>query len=256
MIDEMVDTLQKEQQSDDHKKEYCVAQFDQADDKKKGLERKVSDEASAIAAAEEGIVTLTDEIKALNAGIKDLDKQVQEATEQREAEHEEFSELMASNSAAKELLGVAKNRLHKFYNPKLHKPPAKTAASLVQVSLHSHAAREAPAPPPATWDAYSKKSQETTGVISMIDLLIKDLDKEMTEAETQEENDQKEYEEMMKDSSAKRATSSKHLTEKSSAQASMEGDLQAAKEHHASAGKELMATAKFISSLHAECDWP
>merc|ERR1719330_878219 len=116
MIDEMIDTLQKEQQSDDDKKEYCGAQFDQADDKKKGLERKVSDEASAIASAEEGIATLTEEIKALKAGIKDLDKSVAEATAQRKDEHAEFEELMASNSAAKEVLGIAKNRLNKFYN--------------------------------------------------------------------------------------------------------------------------------------------
>ncbi|CAK0898590.1 unnamed protein product [Prorocentrum cordatum] len=98
-------------------------------------------------------------------------------------------------------------------------------------------------------------SEETTGVIGMIDLLIKDLDKEMTEAEAQEENDQKEYEEMMKDSADKRAAASKHITAKRSAKASMEADLQMAKEQHVSTGKELMATAKFISSLHAECDW-
>jgi len=195
------------------------------------------------------------EIAALQKSIKDLDKQVAESTEQRKAEHEEFSELMSSNAAAKELLGVAKNRLNKFYNPKLYKPPAKGAAALVQISQHSHAIRETPAPPPETWDAYSKKSQETTGVIGMIDLLIKDLDKEMTEAETEEENNQKDYEEMMKDSSEKRATASKHLTEKTGAKASMEADLQSAKEHHGSAGKELMATSKFISSLHSECDW-
>merc|ERR1719424_1888599 len=35
MIEEMVVTLKKEQTDDDHKKEYCAAQFDQADDKKK-----------------------------------------------------------------------------------------------------------------------------------------------------------------------------------------------------------------------------
>merc|ERR1719163_1908296 len=48
MIDEMVATLKTEQQDDDHKKEYCAAQFDQADDKKKGLERAVSDLETAI----------------------------------------------------------------------------------------------------------------------------------------------------------------------------------------------------------------
>merc|ERR1719220_1886446 len=55
MIDEMVDVLAKEQQSDDQKKEYCDKQFDTSDDKKKSPERKVSDEDAAIEAAKEGI---------------------------------------------------------------------------------------------------------------------------------------------------------------------------------------------------------
>merc|ERR550537_1920817 len=43
MIDEMVGTLKAEQQDDDDKKEYCQKQFDTSDDKKKSLERSVSD---------------------------------------------------------------------------------------------------------------------------------------------------------------------------------------------------------------------
>merc|ERR1719264_1815805 len=109
MIDEMVDVLEKEQQSDDHKKEYCAKQFDVAD-KKKGLERKVSDEDSAIAAAKEGIATLIDEIEALTVGIEDLDKSVAEATAQRKEENADYKELMASDSAAKELLGATAQR--------------------------------------------------------------------------------------------------------------------------------------------------
>merc|ERR1719453_1660240 len=119
---------------------------------------------------------------------------------------------MASDSAAKELLGFAKNRLNKFYNPKLYKPPPKrelseedratlaaggtlapTAAPagiagtgvtvLSQVSQHGVAK---PAPPPEAPGAYKKKGEESNGVIAMIDLLVKDLDKEMTVAETEE----------------------------------------------------------------------
>merc|ERR1719216_133286 len=93
MIDEMVAVLAKEQETDDSKKEYCSVQFDTADDKKKGLERKVSDEESAIAAATEGIATLTEEIDALVAGIKDLDKSVADATAQREEEHADYKDL-------------------------------------------------------------------------------------------------------------------------------------------------------------------
>jgi len=257
-------------------------QFDLSDDNKKALERHIAGDEADIATAKETIATLTQEIAALDAGIRALDKSVAEATAQRKDENAEFKELVASDTAAKEVLAFAKNRLNKFYNPKLYKPPAKeelsaedriysaeggtlsTAAptgiagtgitAFAQVSMHRQR-REAPAAPPATWDAYSKKSGESTGVMAMIDLLIKDLDKELTEAETDEKNSQADYEQMMKDSAAKRTTDSKALTEKGSAKADTEAALQALNEHKADEEKELMATHKYISSLHGECDW-
>merc|ERR1719478_1127040 len=129
MIDEMAATLKTEQQDDDHKKEYCAKQFDLSDDKKKGLERSVSDLETAIEDAKEGISATEADIKALQDSIKALDKSVADATEQRKEENEDFTELMASDSAAKELLGFAKNRLNKFYNPKLYKAPPKRELS-------------------------------------------------------------------------------------------------------------------------------
>merc|ERR1719160_2172681 len=76
MIDAMVATLNKEQQDNDDKKEYCEMQFDTADDKKKGLERGVSNLEKAIEKEKEAIATLADEIKALEEGIVALDKSV------------------------------------------------------------------------------------------------------------------------------------------------------------------------------------
>merc|ERR1719436_911191 len=125
----MIQTLKQEQSDDDDKREYCAKQLDASDDKKKGLERAAADEETAIANAEEGVAALKDEIAALEAGIKALDKAVVEATEQRQAEHKDFTELMASDTAAKELLGFAKNRLNKFYNKKLYKAPPKRVLS-------------------------------------------------------------------------------------------------------------------------------
>merc|ERR1719399_360899 len=123
MIDEMVSTLKTEQVDDDNKKEYCAMQLDQADDTKKSLEKSISDLEASIADTKEAIATIEDDIKALQASIKALDKAVAEATDNRKEENEDFTELMASDSAAKELLGFAKNRLNKFYNPKLYKAP-------------------------------------------------------------------------------------------------------------------------------------
>merc|ERR1719197_2294889 len=259
MIEDMVATLKQEQLDDNHKKEYCDEQFDLSDDKKKENERSLSDEKAAIAKTEEAIATTADEIAALEASIKALDKSVAEATEQRREENAEYKDLMASNSAAKEILGFAKNRLNKFYNPKLYKPPAKKelakddriVASFSFVQLR----KDAPPPAPAAVGAYKKSSEESGGVIAMIDLLVKELDKEMTVAKTEENDAQGDYDQFMKDSAEKRATDSKTLTDKEGAKADLEADLEAAKADKASATKELAATLQYIASLHAECDW-
>jgi chromosome segregation ATPase len=247
MIDDMADVMKKEQQDDDHKVEYCSNQLDLADDKKKGLEGTVSNEESAAENADEAIATLTEELKALAAGISALDKSVAEASEQRKEEHTEFTESTALNSQAKDLLGVAKNRLNKFYNPTLYVAPAEPAAFVQQ--------GDAPAPPPETFGAYEKKSGESSGVIALIDTMVKDLEKEITEAETSEKDAQSDYEGMMADAKVKRASDAKSVTEKDAAKASMESEAQAHKEEKESAANELAATAEYIHGLHAECDW-
>merc|ERR1719324_1198589 len=73
----------------------------------------------------ESIATTADEIEALEDGIEKLDKDVAEATETRKEENDDFKALMASDTAAKEIIGFAKNRLNKFYNPKMYKAPPK-----------------------------------------------------------------------------------------------------------------------------------
>merc|ERR1719326_10980 len=209
MIDEMIVLLVKEQATDDEKKEYCEAELDISEDKLKELEHTIANLEKDIADGEATVAPLTEEIAALVQGIKDLDKDVAEATEQRKEENEEYTETMAADSAAEELLQLAKNRLIKFYNPKLYKPPAKRELSgeeRIVVSMGGTAPptappggiagtgvavlaqREAPPPPPETYGAYAKKGEESSGVIAMIDLLIKDLATEMTTITAEEKN--------------------------------------------------------------------
>jgi len=252
MIDNMVELLGTEQLDDNDKKEYCEMQFDNADDKKKGLERDVSKLEAAIEQSKESITTLTSEIKALSDGIAALDKQVAEATEQRKEENSDYTTLMANDAAAKDILAFAKNRLNKFYNPKLYKPPA---ASFIQVSAHKQLQEVAPAAAPEAPAAYEKKGEESGGVIAMIDSLVKDLDTEMTESETEEKLAQEEYEELMADSAQKRAADSKSITVKEGEKADAETALSEQTETHKSTSKELMATLEYIQSLHADCDW-
>merc|ERR1719316_1014976 len=203
MMEDMIDALHKEQETDDSKKEHCEKEFDVSEDQKKAIERAIGKIEAAIAENKEAIAALTADIEALADGIKESDKDVAEATEQRKEENEDYQTTLAANSAAVELIGVAKNRMNKFYNPKLYKAapkreitedernmlaaggtlaptvaPGGIAGTGVAVFLQT-SKKEAPPPPPETFGAYSKKSEESGGVIAMMDSLIADVEKEL-----------------------------------------------------------------------------
>jgi len=241
MIDGLVVELKAEQGNDADKKSWCGAEFDKNEDKKKGLDLDVSDLGKAIEDGEEQIASFAAELKALTKGIKDLDSSVGEATATRKEEHDNFVETLAANNGAKDVLGFAKNRLQKFYNPKLYVPPA-----MAQV---------APPPAPEANLAYKKSGGESGGVINMIDLLVADLDKDIQTSKVDEKDAQSDYETFMGDASDKRALDSKAITDKESAKAETESELQANKDSKKSTTIEAMETAKYIGGLHQECDW-
>merc|ERR1712228_724873 len=167
------------------------------------------------------------------------------------AENAEFKQTMAENKAAKELIGLAKNRMNQFYNPDLYVAPkaielsreqriavnmgseaAPTVAPtgvagtgityFAQVSAHSTRDLVAPPPPPETWGAYQKKGQEHSGVMDMMNLLVTDLDKDIATISTDEKNAQSEYETFMSDSQAKRAADSASVADKEGIKAEQE----------------------------------
>merc|ERR1719162_1533003 len=111
--------------------------------KKKGLEVTVSDAEKAIEDAKESVASLTTDIEVLEAGLKALDKSTAEATEQRKEENSDFTTLVAQDTAAGQILDMAKNRLNKFYNPKMYNEEA----GLVQIQAHAQQ-KAAPPPPP------------------------------------------------------------------------------------------------------------
>jgi len=103
--------------------------------------------------------------------------------------------------------------------------------------------------------AYAKKSEDSTGVIQMIDMLIKEMTLENQEMEMNEKDGQAEYEEFIADAAEKRLVDSKSLTEKTSAKAEGALRLQADTKEHQAKTVESMNNGKLIMDLHADCDW-
>ena len=216
------------------------------------------------------------EIEALDDGIRALDKEVADATATRKEENEEFEATYAANTAAVDILKFAKNRLNKFYNPKLYKPPAKrelsedeqitlnmggtlapTAApgGIAGTGIGLDQQSAAPPPPPAANLAYKTKGEESSGVIQMIDTLINDVEKENQVMKLEEEDAQDDYEKFMADAKEKRAADSKSMTDAEGTLAETDEQMVTDKGNLKDKETELMETDKYLSTLHADCDF-
>merc|ERR1719380_450693 len=182
----------------------------------------------------DAIAGLEDEIKALTEGVAALDKKVAEATETRKDEHAEYQETMTLTQTAIELIGKAKNRLQKFYNPTLYKaPPVRKEMTMEEkilagasalAQIHSHHEAKQPVMPEV--GTYEKSSQKSGGVVAL-----------------------------MEDCQASRAQYSKSLTDKEAAKAEVLEKKASAKEKELNDFKDLDNIGKYVGQLHVKCDF-
>jgi len=280
LISDLVVTLKKEQADDDQKKTYCGAQIDKTEDSIKVIKNGKADLDTAIEAEEEAIASLKTEIGSLTDGIASLDKEVADYTGQRKAEHEDFVSTLSANSAAVDLLKFAKNRLQKFYNPKLHKaaparvlseedqitenfggalapapPPGGIAGTGISFVQLRNAGDAAPPPAPEADLAYKTKAADSNGVLTMLDTIINDVEKENQIMDLTEKDSQKDYEKFMSDAQGKRAADASSLNNRKGALASTKSQLLSDQDSLKAANTNQMNTEKGLAALHGECDW-
>merc|ERR1719443_996511 len=211
MVDGMVGVLEEEQVKDDKTDVWCLAELDKAKDDIKASEVAITELEAAVDQQRDSIATTDSEIAELKAGLVELDKDVAEATEQRKKEHQEYIDTAAANQAAVQLLGMAKNRMNKFYNPTLYKEPEKKEEEEFFAQMSARMAQ--PGPAPETFGEY-KKSEGSSSIIAMMDQMIKDTEMDMAEGKRDEEEGQKDYEETMSDAATKRSDDSKLIVTK------------------------------------------
>merc|ERR1719436_2132410 len=70
-----------------------------------------------------------------------------------------------------------------------------------------------------------------------------------------EKDAQAEYEQLMSDSAAKRASDSKSISDKEGTKADLEVELEKLTAEHKDTVMDAMAKAEYIAGLHQECDW-
>jgi len=279
MVDEMIAVLGAQQKDDATQKDFCIAELTKNEKAMADTQDKLSSLGSTIEEMTDAIADADQSIKDLTESIAALDKDVAEATANRKEEHGEYLESLKLTETAIELLGKAKNRLNKFYNPAVYKAPPKTemsmedkivaagtsaltqsevkfdsdddAASFMQIKSHVHVA---PPEAPETFGEF-KKSKKSGGVIGLMDMMIGDLKMSLGEIKFGEKTAQTDYVDLMDSSSAKRAQDGKSLTDQEAGKADLTEKLTQAKESQHLTMKELENIHSTISGLHGACDF-
>jgi len=260
MVDEMIAVLTAEQADDAKHKGWCQGELGSSADESTANQEKLASLQSSMAEAADEVASTGEDIAALNAGIQQLDRDVATSTQQRKDEHAEYLETVALTEAAIQLIGKAKNRLQKFYNPALHVEAAKKELSAEDaiVSKLSFAQVKAvvklPEAPEMPSGAYLQ-SPKSGGVMALMDMLSNELTASTGEAEHDEKTAQGDYLQLMADSQASRAADAKSITGKSAGKADLEAKLVTLKESNHLTLQEAQNLAGYIAELHGSCDF-
>merc|ERR1719199_102921 len=218
MIDEMVTVLKK----------------DQADE--------VKHREGLIAKSEATMKTLTEEMAALKDSIAEMQKQMKKASEDRELENKEFQTAVADQVATQQILEKALKRLESFYKK-----------ALLQAREDPVPGAAAPPPPPAMGEY--KKNAGSSGVMTMIENVIKEAATAEKEALKDEADSQAGYESFIKNSNAAIEKANSEIVSKTEQKAETETTLVQAKSDLNSAMIDADNLAKYKAELHESCDF-
>merc|ERR1719420_2922531 len=177
---------------------------------------------------------------------------------QRTKENVEYKAAKADDEAAAVLIGKSKDVLQKFY--------ADNGLALAQTRSHiaQHggsaqpevAAGEAPPPPPTTWsEPYGGNKGETNGIISLLEMVKTDIEKDITTATSEEAKAKADYDTFKSETEAL----IKSLTAEKVSLEGEVGDAETAvvdaKQTRKDKKKILDDTMAFLRSIATSCDY-
>jgi len=245
-IDTMIKTLQQEAQTDLDNKETC--EKDRATQTRTAIKAaRLMDEGT------ENIERLQSEIADIVASMKENDATIAkhktdllEASAIRKAEKKEFDDSAADDLQAKLLITKATHVLSSFYKDN----------KLMLSQLRKEPGLPPP-PPPPTWDdpQYRGKTEEMTGVLAILEMLVEDITKDMATAKTAEEKSAADF----KLYSQETKNAIKVLTAANQALLKSKGvkqeDVAENKKDRVAKHNELNAAVKVIKSATPGCEY-
>lgn len=190
MVDKLIAILEEQAEEDLKNKEECESERARLTREAKVTSQAMDDLTDEIVRAKEKVKETIAQMSEQDEIVTKAQGSIKEITRQREDETMHYKAQKVDDLKAVELIGKALTILKKMQKKF-------AGGALLNVHRHSQHAKqpvevvagEAPPPPPATWDApYGGAEGETTGVVSLLELIETDIQKDIKEADKEEED--------------------------------------------------------------------
>jgi len=246
VIDKMVATLKAEEAADLKKKEDC--ETTRAEDTRAAslASRDIDDSTDAITKLEKEIKELKDKIKEAQLSVEAIDKDLADAKKVREEGAAEFAANKKDDEDAGVLVVQAKDVLHNFYKDN----------NLMLVQQPAVEAGKAPPPPPTTWEApYGGKTEQSTNIVAILEMIKEDIDKDIADAVNEENEAIALYQKTVKSLTKDKEVLLKEISKMQGTQSKKEEEALSEKKIRATRKKELGAVMSKIADAEPGCDF-
>jgi len=237
MIDTMVAELKKQQQDEVKFKAYCTKEFNANEKAVYAKNQEKKDIGAKLEKLAILMAKLAEDIAKAKKQIADTQVEIKKASENREGENAEFQTTVADQRATQVILKKALMRLKDFYK--------KSKGNKLVLDQQE---------PPVKFNKY-KKNSGASPVMGLIEQIVEDSKKLVSEATSAEYKAQKDYEKFVTDSNGLIKELSEAVEAKTMAAATAKGESAEAKGDHESAIGELESLAAYEADLHGECDF-
>mmetsp|Transcript_88850 Transcript_88850/g.254428 ORF Transcript_88850/g.254428 Transcript_88850/m.254428 type:complete len:716 (+) Transcript_88850:117-2264(+) len=252
-IDQMVDMLRKEEQADIEHRDRCQASENKNANDMEDLQHAMEKAAAEITRLEGEASRLDGEISTLETDIGSTKSNMEERLALRNTEEADFKQALMDDSDAVQLLQKAIESMREFYKRN------KIDFALVAKNSHQEPKyTENPDKAPETsWSgsSYGGQSEETSGVVAILEMVAEDLKGEMKVGRKDDANAQEMYMSeyrKMKDTlntqMAVKLAKEKELSDVNADKLDLEEEKDAK-------GADKDAEASLTQSIYQDCSW-
>jgi len=243
-IDEVIETLKEEEQSDIKQRDKCNDQYQEHEVAVQELDWKIEKNEAKIDKLETLIEEKTTEREKTIEEIEDVIQEMGEMEDTRTEEHDEFKLAKSDDEAAIKLLKKARDALAEYYE--------KNAKAFIQKPEFEKSEDQAP-----EFDLASKSKRKTQsgGIVSLMELLIEDLETEIKNGNKAEERAQGEFEGNMKDAKTLKKELKKKKTDLKEQIANHNEDKDSEEELKDDNESDKQDEDDFKKEIEPDCDW-